>query len=171
MQLFREARGRAIGRGAAVLVVATSNGGSDRGTFTMYEAVAPTPGTSAVDGGPTTDRVPGSSCRSPHSWAPLDEVSNQRIIKIDGVNLNGPLEVDGDIRSSINVFTNSGTSAVNALYVCYTPLGRVYVSTTSPSFDSALTTASPIEVTVTRGKALTRRVLIPPTGIPRMMAQ
>src|SRR5260221_3229630 len=39
MQLFREARTRAVARGGAVLISMTFNGTSDRGTFAMYESV------------------------------------------------------------------------------------------------------------------------------------
>ena len=47
MQLFREARLRAVARGGATLVTMTTNGTTDRGTFMLYEADAQNGGTGA----------------------------------------------------------------------------------------------------------------------------
>src|SRR5258706_12006377 len=61
-QLFRIARTRAVGRGAAVLVQMSPTQTGGGGRFAMYEAVAPNPtGTGAA-------YIPSSTCKTPTKW-------------------------------------------------------------------------------------------------------
>jgi prepilin-type N-terminal cleavage/methylation domain-containing protein len=61
MQLFREARTRAVGRGAAQMISMTASGVADRGTFQLWESVAADPtGTGA-------NRLPVPNCGVPRS--------------------------------------------------------------------------------------------------------
>jgi len=163
MQLFRRARTRAVGRGAAVLVAMTSTA-TDRGTFLMYEAVAPNPTGLAV-----WSQVPIATCKYPTTW-PLSAMS-----PIDGVNLNGTIEQLAGIVAQPNVFSPTKT-AVAAAYVCFTPLGRSYVvsgssAVASPSFGGQTSNLNPfgIDVTHTNG-GTTRTVLVPPTGMARIFS-
>src|SRR5262245_32335269 len=83
MQLYRQARMRAVGRGCAVAIKGTTNGTGDRGTFLMYEAVASDPPPS------TQSNYPFSSCINAN-WAGAPVVGQTQLV--DGVNLNGQAE-------------------------------------------------------------------------------
>ena len=63
MQLFREARLRAVARGGAMLVSMTASGTTDRGTFQLYEADAQNAGSALA-----TYQTPIPSCKSPTLW-------------------------------------------------------------------------------------------------------
>jgi prepilin-type N-terminal cleavage/methylation domain-containing protein len=167
MQLFREARLRAVARGGATLIQMTTSGTSsttDRGTFGMYEAVAQNP--NGVAGAQT----PIATCKSPTNWT----LANLPIL--DGVNLNGSPEADADIRTAFNVYSSAGTQSFGAVYICYTPLGRSYLVTgasalATPVFDGLIPTTSPIEVRVQRATGSTvRSVLVPPNGMARIFS-
>lgn len=169
MQLLRSARTHAVARGGAVLVSMTFNGPTNRGTFTMYEAVTPNPGTG---GGPA--RTPVSSCKTA-AWAPLN-AANLNILVVDGLNLNGKIEIDADIETSLFVYKTSGgvTSNVPAAYLCFTPLGRTYFSTALP-FNGAMPMLTPLEFRVQRMQSgqpfgTIRSVLVPPNGLARIFS-
>jgi type II secretion system protein H len=173
MQLFRAARTRSIARGAAVLVAMTSSGTTDRGTFSMYEAVA---GPAAVVNGQlaAVSATPVSACKAPTTWPnplPAAGVLTQTARLVDGVNLNGTTETDADIETTIT-FPPSTTN-VPTEYVCYTPLGRSYASTTLNTFTTA--NLSPIQVLVQRlaaGGSTTggRSVILLPNGTARIFS-
>jgi prepilin-type N-terminal cleavage/methylation domain-containing protein len=169
MQLLRSARTHAVARGGAVLVTMTFNGPTDRGTFTVYESVAPNPG---AGGG--LARAPVSSCKT-SAWAPLN-ATNLNVVLIDGLNLNGQIENNADIETSLYVYNPSGgvTSNVTAAYLCFTPLGRTYYSPTLP-FNGAVPMLTPLEFRVQRmvgGQPIgtIRSVLVPPNGMARVFS-
>lgn len=175
MMLFRSARTRAVARGGAVLISMTANGTSDRGTFVMYEAVSPN-----IGGG--LARTPVASCKSPTVWTPLpttaNPTANPNVVLLDGVNLNlAGIETTADIQTALVVYPSPASSdgvAFTQGYICYTPLGHTFVTygpTSTPVFDAALPTVSPIEARVTRaGGATTRSVLVPPNGMARLFS-
>jgi type II secretory pathway pseudopilin PulG len=160
MQLFREARARAVGRGSATLISMTASA-SDRGTFQLYEAVAPNPN------GVAGTLTPVSTCKFPTSWT----LAN--LTPIDGVNLNGAIEQLGGIVAQPNSFSPTKT-AFAAGYICYTPLGRSYVTlgaSTSPTFGGQLAALNPIGIDVTHTNGATiRTVTVPPNGMARIFS-
>jgi prepilin-type N-terminal cleavage/methylation domain-containing protein len=170
MQLLREARTRAVARGAAELVVMSANGATDRGTFALYEAV------SANAQGVGQARTPVSTCKSPTVWDLA--AGNPNVVNIDGLSLNGSVEANADIETKINQYDTSGTATqlTTAVYVCFTPLGHMFVTQSNPvSFDGALPTVMPIEIAVARMNGVltvgtVRSVLLPPSGMARVFS-
>jgi type II secretion system protein H len=170
MQLFRSARAHAIARGGATVVAITANGAADRGTFKTWEAVSP----NAAAGG-TPNRTPVATCKTPTTWNPLAS-TNQNVLLVDGVNLNGTLEANADIETQAFSYpspsTNTATSFTSG-FVCYTPLGRSYLffGVGPPVFDGLLPATSPLELRVTRANGgNTRSVLVPPNGLARIFS-
>jgi prepilin-type N-terminal cleavage/methylation domain-containing protein len=165
MQLFRSARTRAIARGGAELIKMTSDTTADRGTFQMWEAVSPNLG-----GGIAA--TPVASCKAPTDWSNLVS-TNTSVLFIDGVNLNGTPEADADIETTFNFYGPVATTSSKAAYVCYTPLGHLFVNTTA-AFNTLLPNLNPFEVVVQRlgvgGSATIRSVLVPPNGMARVFS-
>jgi Tfp pilus assembly protein FimT len=161
MQLFREARTRAVGRGTATLVTMTASS-SDRGTFLLYEAVAPNP--SGIGG----SQSPVATCKFPTTWL-LSSMT-----PMDGVNLNNGVEQLAGIVAQPNTYSGATKTALAAAYVCYTPLGRSYVVTgaaTSPTFGGLSATLNPISIDVTHNNGGTvRTVIVPPNGMARIFS-
>jgi prepilin-type N-terminal cleavage/methylation domain-containing protein len=170
MQLLREARTRAVARGAAELVSLSANGTGDRGTFGLYEAV----NTNALGVGQA--RTPVSTCKSPQKWDLTGASPNT--IFIDSLNLNGSIEANTDIETKINQYdiTGTATQLTGPVFVCFTPLGRMFVTQSNPiSFDGALPTVMPIEIAVARmngsvSVGTVRSVLLPPNGLARVFS-
>jgi prepilin-type N-terminal cleavage/methylation domain-containing protein len=178
MQLFREARLRAVARGSAVLVQMHSDMGmNDRGTFNLYEAVADA-------NVANNNQVPLPSCKSPTTWS-VSPLSPDMLL-FDGVNLNGPPETDADIETQIWSYAPAATAAqIHTIFLCYTPLGRSYLTApeaSTISFNGAQGQPSMtvLEVRVTRGDAhlpnvpigaSTRSVIIQPNGMPRILTR
>jgi hypothetical protein len=173
MQLLRSARTHAIARGGAVLVAVTMNGGTDRGTFNVYEAVGNNPGAGTGIG---LARAPISSCKTPMKWTPL--AGNQQVVQFDWLNLNTPIEQQFDIQTELVPYTTGGVqAAVTAAYICFTPLGRTYYSTdTNPVFDGSQPMLAPLEFRVQRMNfgstpvGTVRSVLLPPNGMARVFS-
>ena len=177
MQLFREARTRAMARGAAQLVTLTSNGLADRGTFQLWESVAINPTGNGVQ------RLPVPNCTSPTVWGTPPSSSNPLTILIDGVNLNtqttvaNSIEAEADIRTTMQIYsdpTNNTAVGFTAGYICYTPLGRSYVNVgaaAQPIFDGVLATVGVVELQVSRATGGSiRSVLLPPSGMARIFS-
>jgi hypothetical protein len=176
MMLFRSARTRAVARGGAVLISMSASAG-DRGTFMMFEAVAPNVGGGAA-------RTPLATCKSPTSWLPLPTVqspnANPNVVLIDGVNLNlAGFETEANIQTSLYQYASPTSSAATQFsvgYICYTPLGHTYVVIGNPPnagnmFDGALPTVGPLEARVVRDNGGTiRSVLLPPNGMARLFS-
>ena len=175
MQLFREARTRALSRGAAQMITMASNGLADRGTFTLSESVTANP----IGNGAT--RLPVPYCTNPTNW--VTPVAPAAVVLVDALNLNtlvagsNSIEVDADIETSMQVYgdpTNNAAAPFNSGYICYTPLGRSYVNVgaaAQPIFDGVLATVGVVEIKVTRGAGgSVRSVLLPPSGMARIFS-
>jgi type II secretory pathway pseudopilin PulG len=167
MQLLRSARIRAIARGGAVVVAMSTNGVTDRGTFTMYEAVS----TNVLGG---VNRTPVASCKAPTVWS--FAAGNPNVLLIDGVNMNGTIEGIANIQTAAFIYTsptNSTATAFSSGFVCYTPLGRSYIQigVGPPVFNGTLPAVSPLELRVTRANGGNyRSVLVPPNGMARLFS-
>jgi len=186
MQLFRNARTRAVGRGGAVLI-AMSSSTTDRGTFASYEAVTANAGINQA--GVQASQTPVGTCKAPTAWIPLT-TANPGIQQIDGVNLNGTIEADANVWASLWSYSGTTGTNVGAAWVCFTPLGHVYFTTaiatpqygTINPFDGVLPMVSPLEFRVQRfpaggtpfsgasGMGTTRSVLLPPNGMTRIFS-
>lgn len=169
MQLFREARSRAIARGGAVLVAFTA-GANDAGTFTMWEAVATNP---TAIGGPNL--TPVASCKPPTTWTPLNAAGNPNIALVDSVNLNSGIEAQYGIQTTFNIYGAPLQPNAGGGFVCFTPLDRMYFSQATPNFAGLLPTLAPLEFQVARVLNGTpigtiRSVLIPPNGVARIFS-
>jgi prepilin-type N-terminal cleavage/methylation domain-containing protein len=170
--LLRTARTRSLARGGAVLVAMNGNGSTDRGSFTMWDAVQ----VNAGQGGGIA-RMPVSSCKAPTIWNPL-QTTNLGVYLVDGYDMNGPIEGDADIRATMWLYkdnqTFNATQQSATAYLCYTPLGRSYLLTGAlavNAFDPLLPSTSPFEIRVTRANAATTRsVMIPPNGMARLFS-
>ncbi len=169
-EIFRMARTRAVGRGAAVMIdlKATQSGGG--GTFDMYEAVGPNP----ITGG--ANEMPVSSCKSPTVWP--GGSGNVTAVRVDGVDLTGAYEVQNSIAAQL--FDPTGTALADSAhaYMCFTPGGRVYFNAAGPSFDGIPAMSGAIHVDVRRFGAsyatpvgLTRSVWISSSGSTRIVSQ
>jgi type II secretory pathway pseudopilin PulG len=183
MQLLRNARTRAVGRGGAVLITMTASS-SDRGTFQSWEAVTAN-ATANNWAGVQANQTPVGSCKAPMKWGTLN-ATNTAVQLIDGVNLNGNIETDANIWASLNTYTSATPTSVSTAWICFTPLGHVYVSTTPAGsaypFDGVLPMVGPVEVLVGRyvtgaspsggGNAFgtLRSVLLPPNGMARIFS-
>ncbi|CAN5209671.1 hypothetical protein BH09MYX1_BH09MYX1_12400 [soil metagenome] len=177
MELIRVARTRALGRGAAVMVTLSTT--NTIGRFRMYEAVDPNP-----NGGAATDgRMPRSTCMNPtaDAWKEGDT----RNAFIDGVDMNGPAEIDGNVNARILTFASDGTpSVIQAAAICFNPSGRAYIyfGSGSPTFSPAAPFLGTIAIDVVRllpgtsgisaanQKGIARRVLIPSSGNTRLVS-
>jgi type II secretory pathway pseudopilin PulG len=173
MQLFRQARLRAVGRGSAIAVQLTAAVGSDRGTFQVYEAVTDDPVTTGGTPGATaTEAYPFSSCVNA-IWSAAPPAGNSRLI--EGISLNGARDNDIKIQSTIVAHVATGgtdtTSTVTIAWLCFTPTGRVYVDTgnATPTFNGAVSLVD-LKVQVNRPTGIKRSVLVPPTGMARLLS-
>jgi len=176
MELVRQARTRAMGRGAATMVTFSTN--NTRGKFRMYEAVDPNP----IGGNAADARMPRSTCMNPtaSSWAEGDV----RNAFIDGVTFEGSYEVDHNIAVRVVTFANDGTpTEVPFVALCFNPAGRAYIfsgngaptfSPASPfrgtiAVDVARLYASTSGITSANVQGLVRRIIVPSSGNTRMV--
>src|SRR5258708_5198698 len=153
MQLFRSARTRAIARGSAVVVQMLTNGTYPSGGFFTYEAVGINPTGAA---GP---QPPMATCKPPTPWPPPTRKA------IDSFSVGTtPASVDAlaGITAVPYVYTAAtpGGTAFTEGYVCFTPVGRSYV-TISPLVAGAPdlpTPGGPVFTGLSSGSALEVRV-------------
>jgi type II secretory pathway pseudopilin PulG len=163
-ELFRSARTRAIGRGAATLVQ-MSPGSASRGRFELYEAQV----TALGPVGLGLAGTPMTTCSAPTAWV---GGSATRYF-IDAVDLNGPVEAEAGITAQINDPGGVQTSG----FVCITPLGRYYYSTASPpNFTPGVTMSQALQIKVTRSVSgvqagIARTVYVPPSGATRLISK
>lgn len=160
-ELLRSARTRAMGRGAAQMVSLSTT--SSRGTYRAYEGVTPNPG------GAGWNRTPRTSCMSadPAAWAPNPPDWSSSAVPtalnyfVEGVSLDGAAEVQANVRSRIvahglsvpdgNGGSCTGTCEASQVFVCFSPGGRAFVSTTNPPvFSPTAPMTGTIEVQVAR---------------------
>jgi prepilin-type N-terminal cleavage/methylation domain-containing protein len=165
MQLFREARTRAVARGAAVLIAFTAGNG-DVGTFQMFESVTVNPG------GVGNNRTPVASCKTPTVW----NLGGANNVFVDGLNLNGTIEAQYNIQTQFVVYDPVlGATPFGGGFICFTPLGRTYFNQVTPIFDGLQPMLQPLEFQVTRNSGgvpigTIRSVLLPPNGMARVFS-
>jgi prepilin-type N-terminal cleavage/methylation domain-containing protein len=174
-ELFRVARTRAMGRQTAVAISLTSSNaasGADLGTYMMYEAQLTTAVTGPLPGGATGSMFPAgtpmTTCGPPTVWtgAPTSAF-------IDGVNMNGKIEQQDFIFSKISV---GGGAAATAAWVCYTPMGRAYLSVAAaPTFVAGTPMTGILQIDVNRSVGgvpigITRSIIVPPSGAARILS-
>lgn len=180
-ELYREARTRAMGRGAAMLMKSSATGGTtfpgvsaDLGTFTLFEAqvVGTGSGTAAF---PLPGGSPLSSCGAPTTdWAAITLAATTTTI--DVVNLNKGLEQNAQLWS---VLSDGFTATPTVGSLCFTPLGRAYYqASATPVFTpGAGLMHGDIQVAVQRSgtggpvTGLTRTVIIPDSGSTRIVSK
>ncbi len=176
--LVKTARTRAMGRGAATTVTFNANG--TRGMYRMLEAVSPNPG----NGSDATNRLPRSTCTNPTAAAWTEGDFNNTFV--DGVNLDGSIEVEGNITSRVVTFDNNGTASVatSLVAVCFNPMGHSYffngtgAVTFSPAtpflgtmaVDVARLFSGQTSISAANAIGITRRVVIPSNGNARMVS-
>lgn len=194
LELMRNGRARAIGRGTATLITLDTTNGS-RGIFRMSE------GTGASPEIPGQLKAPRPSCFSanPASWVKNDPAGgfvdwtlpNQFI---EGVDLNGnaEAELDSNIWAKITTYGLAvpggggppcgGTCTPQRVDVCFTSAGRPFVSvdTDPPLFSPSSPFVGVVEVAVGRllagqsnvipanAHGPIRHVFLPPSGIARL---
>jgi hypothetical protein len=169
LELFRAARTRALARGGSVVIHMQADNVSQHGRFEMWEAVT----TDIGDGGVgQLQRTPMSSCKSPTVWA-LTSTSTSSFF-VDGVDLNGAREKEANIFATVY---DPAAAVVGDAYICFTPLGHVYYSTTN-SFDAALPLNGVVQIWVVQKdttlpsgfRGIQRRVVVPSSGMARMIS-
>lgn len=197
LELMRNARTRAIGRGTATLLTLDTSNGS-RGTFRLSEGTGPNPEI------PGFMKAPAPSCFSTlaNKWA-LNAPSNGNVNLnvpnqfIDGFDLNGggETELDANIWARITTYGLSvpggggppctGTCNPSRVDICFTSAGRPFVSaeTDPPVFNPSAPFVGLIEVDVARlmngqnvvsknnAHGVVRQVFMPPSGIARLTSQ
>ncbi len=150
--MFRQARLRALGRGAAVLVR------FDGTAFTVHEARL---GTLAPDA--NCADLPVSSCLNTR-WA--SSTTAQRIV-------DGHAEATSGDMSNVSLrVVDSGNTAVAKLEVCFTPMGRAFVREDINDATAFAPLDETYEAVVSRpGMTRTRRVVLMPNGTARLASQ
>jgi type IV fimbrial biogenesis protein FimT len=149
--LYRGARMRAMGRGAAILVRYTE------GSFTVLESVQGTAG--GVPSG--CESLPQSSCMN-GNW---ETITQRRQVTAFNPLRNHPQQSEGS-GLTIEAKDVSGSAAAE-LDVCYTPLGRSY--TRGVPSEALGPMNGVISFDVTRGTGnLTRTVTVLPNGVARL---
>ena len=173
--LVREARSHAMGRGAATLVT-LSAGKNDNGTFTMYEAVGPNP--QGVGG-----LSPRTTCRAPTTWGTVWTTgappAGAQVFAHQIQQIAIPAS-DVAYGFQARVFEDTGTpSQRDQVNICFTPLGRTYMTTNQTgsgiNFDAADPMAEVAQVEIARKvnsnvQGFVRRVIIPPSGSARILS-
>lgn len=174
-ELFREARTRAMGRGAAETIFMTQAGGAaggDRGTFLLFEAQV----LSAPPLGILPIGSPMSTCGAPTVWSGAGATA----VLIDGINLNGAIEaVDGIWTTITGPQAAGGMAALGSAFMCFTPLGQAYFSANNPP---AFITGSPMlgEIQIalqhaygagTTAVGIVRTVIVPNSGSTRIVSK
>jgi prepilin-type N-terminal cleavage/methylation domain-containing protein len=166
--LVRAARSRATGRGAAVMI-AFDMGGAKGGVYTGRESVQPNP-----IAGATVNRTPRGTCMTPTDWSTATSY-----YEFDKLDLTGPYETQNNIVSKLYTDNGTTTTELTTAYMCFTPLGRSYLKTggtiTAGLFDGQgpMSQAIGIEVARRSGTStvgLVRRVLMPPSGVTRILS-
>lgn len=152
--VFRQARLRAMGRGAAVLV--RFNGGTQ--AFTVHEARL---GAAALNA--ACADLPVSSCLlTPWNASP----TSSRLI-------DGHREATtGDLADVSLAVTDSEDDEIPELEICFTPMGRAFVREAFNDAEPFVALAEAYVASVSRaGKSRTRRVVLMPNGTARLSAQ
>jgi type II secretory pathway pseudopilin PulG len=178
-ELFREARTRAMGRGAAEMILMTQSGnwtGPNRGTFQLWEGyVLALPAILPIGS-------PMSTCGAPTVW-PASAASGGAVVEgaataqlVDGINLNGNIEHLDQIWSTIT--GPGGGTALAGAYMCFTPLGRTYFTAgvAGPAFVAGSPMLGEVQISVQRARdgaqvGITRTVVVPNSGATRIISK
>jgi type II secretion system protein H len=127
-ELVREARTRAVGRGAAELLLMQGEQTGNTASFVLWEATtAP-----FEDGGSAGT---STTCNAPTVWPNNGTVT---ATQVDEFQINGGDSLEGINNGNINMqlFPPNGgvrERSVSTIYLCFTPAGRSYFSTTGAS--------------------------------------
>jgi prepilin-type N-terminal cleavage/methylation domain-containing protein len=182
-ELVRAARTRAVGRGAAQLVVIQTASATNGLTAQIFESVTNDPSGTGIN-------TPVQTCNAPTAWPTVlwtagDPYSAGGTAKfIDQYAFNGgdSLEGKGQIMARMIYPYTAGSTTWFAdgtpLYLCYTPSGRSYISTTSAPANFVPMSgmlgvqftreAFPSSPTSTSSTNLVRTLMVPPTGATRI---
>jgi prepilin-type N-terminal cleavage/methylation domain-containing protein len=147
-QLFTSGRMRALGRGAGVLVRYRTASG-----FTVLESIEGSASAIARTGSATCAAQPGLGCLA-NNWT---NPSLSRQVAL----YNPPATVTVTMRDP------SGT-AQTQMDVCFTPLGRSFISFDGNPPTAPMVGAATIDVKRNAGVGLLRTVAILPTGMARV---
>lgn len=150
--LFRGARNRALGRGAAIMVTARADGSID-----VFEGVE---GTAAATnaGRAACGNLPMRGCTT-NNWGNLGGggvIGNARRV--------GLIAATSDYTTSVRL----GAVAASPVNLCFSPGGRTFVNTTSswnPASWAPLTTTMTVAIT---SSGRTRNVIVLPNGSARL---
>lgn len=150
--VFRGARSRALGRGAAIMVTARSDGSLD-----VFEGVEGT-ATATNAGRAACGNLPMRGCTT-NDWGNLGGggiIGNARRV--------GAVVASTDYTTSVKL----GTVAVSPINLCFSPGGRTFVNTTgswNPANWAPLTTVLTVSIT---SSGRTRNIVVLPNGTARL---
>jgi prepilin-type N-terminal cleavage/methylation domain-containing protein len=149
-QLYSGARMRALGRGSAVMVRYRAATG-----FTVVESIQGVAAATAMNAGSATcASQPGLGCLA-NVWTNPDQ---SRVV--------GQLAPSSEITVTAK---NQGDTPVTQMDICFTPLGRSFISFDGNAPTGAMAAASTVEVQRTgSGIGLLRTVAILPNGMARL---
>jgi len=158
-ELYRGARARALGRGAAIVVTLTPNA-AGQGTVDVLEGVQ---GNTAANAAQTAncDNLPTRGCLT-NNWTPA---------AVGAVVATARVVTNAAVPADVTTTAAVGTTAVGAgtsVSVCFSPGGRAYVNTTgvwTPANWAPLNTVLDINVS---GQNRTHRVVVLPNGTARL---
>ena len=166
-ELFRAARAQAMALGPIAISMTSSNApvGGNRGTFQLFTASQLVATPQFPIGTPMT------TCSPPTVWPGMSGAANATMI--GGVNLNGKL----DNQAGVYTVITDPNGPASAAWACFTPLGRMYYSSTVvPNFVASSPWLQSFNVDVHRANSsnvaigLTRSVIIPPSGAARIFS-
>ena len=151
--LYRQARSLAMGRGSAVLV---RFDGAANGRIEVREAMDPDPNHCLT--------LPATSC-SAANWNAASPLN--RLVGTFDVNANGPYQ-----NVKLAFFQANGTSAGNAVEVCFSPLGRAFrrwafAGTFLPMTEAPYLQVNRVDAS-NQVEGITRTVLVLPNGTSRL---
>lgn len=160
-QLFREARGRALGSGAAQVILFNVGGGGgqgDPGTFTWLSEV---------------DRTGAEvgSCRQTN-WQTLPDATAGN----PGRRVQGVVDLKRDAQLGVQTAYLGGSGQANVTAICFTPAGRLFVSPDGlPGLSTGTPLLQPAAIEVKRAvdgatQGTVRSVVINPSGLTRVVS-
>ncbi len=159
--MYRIARSRALGRGAAVMVRWDANAGMPvngaavpTGHFTIREGIAP------ITGQANSANLPSASCFRP-SWTDADPNSKHVMVFDERVNRFAP--------AAASFFDDNG-SPQQVAQICFTPRGRTWVRYATNGAFTVLTGVPRVQVQNATTK-LNRFVPIPSHGSARVVSE
>jgi prepilin-type N-terminal cleavage/methylation domain-containing protein len=151
--LYRAARVRALGRGAAVLVR------FENSNFTVYENIVGATAATTETGNASCAQIPSASCLRAN-WANTG-ADTRRVV--GGFRYSDRAEyLDSNV--AVSVLDTAG-SATTTLDVCFSPIGQAYTRTNLTGTLTPLNGTVGATVTRTGITGLTHRVTVIPNGI------